>query len=126
MIWILAILAVIANALMDECDHKWDRFFGKVIKNDCWMNPRVSWENKKSDNRFWQLIKSTILVMFMDFWHLLKFIFLNCIFGIIILLTGWDWKLIIMFNLAWGVIFELFFTGVFGVLADGQRNKRLS
>lgn len=120
MIYLLIILAVFVNVTMDEIDHHWYRWFGKVIKNANlihWMNPRLSWTNKHFENRFLTFIFSTLLVWLTDFWHFLKLVFLNCIFGIIIILTGWDWKLIIVFNLGWGVLFE-FVLGIYGLLSD--------
>lgn len=120
MIYFLIILAILANVTMDEIDHHWYRWFGQVFKNENlthWMNPRLSWTNKHFKNQFLTFIFSTLLVWITDFWHFLKFVFLNCIFGIIIILTGWDWKLIIIFNLGWGTLF-IFFIGFYGLLSD--------
>ena len=130
MIWIipLAILAVAANATMDEIRFHWDRIFeywfpkGKRITK--WFNPAISWQNKYvSGNKYLTWILSSPLVFATDFWHFLKFIMLNSIYGIIILLmevqTPWYW-LIIGMNFGWGVIFE-FTTGIYGVFADRKK-----
>ena len=127
-IGLLILLAIAANSTMDEIDHRWSRWFGKVIKPGSnlvfWMNPRLSWVNKHFKNKFVTFIFSTLLVWLTDFWHLLKFIFLNSIFAIVIILAELDWRLLLIFNLGWGVVFELFFTGVYGMLSDGVLRKR--
>lgn len=127
LIIILGVLAVIANTFMNEVDHRWSRFFIYLAppgsRAEAYLNPRESWPRKKNGNKVVQWILSVPLVMFTDFWHLMKFIFLNCIFAIIILLGGWDWWIIIFMNAGWGFVFELFFAGIFGVLSDKLRLK---
>ena len=75
------------------------------------------------DSKLLTFVLSSPLVFLTDFWHFLKFIMLNSIYGIIILLievdTPWYW-LIIGMNFAWGVIFE-FTSGVYGVFADKKK-----
>lgn len=131
MIWIipLAILAIVANATMDEIRFHWDRIFDYWIPDHTamyrWMCPHWSWRNKYvfRDNKFLTFILSSPLVFITDFWHFLKFIMLNSIYGIIILLIEvdmhWAW-LILGFNLAWGVFYE-FTSGVYGVFADKKK-----
>ncbi len=130
MIWIilLAILAVAANATMDEIKQHWTRIFAywfspekKITK---WFNPAISWENKYwTHNKYLDWVFMSPLVFVTDFWHFLKFIMLNSIYGIIILLIEvdihWYW-LIIGMNFAWGVLFE-FTTGIYGVFADRKK-----
>lgn len=131
MIWIipLAILAIVANATMDEIRFHWSRIFAYWFPVDKkisdWFNPSVSWRNKYlfKDSKLLTFVLSSPLVFLTDFWHFLKFIMLNSIYGIIILLievdTPWYW-LIIGMNFAWGVIFE-FTSGVYGVFADKKK-----
>lgn len=128
MIWIipLAILAVAANATMNEIQFHWNRIFRHWFPNhnriSKWFNPTVSWQNKYlfPDNKLLTFILSSPLVFLTDFWHFLKFVMLNSIYGIIILLMEadihWAW-LILGFNLAWGVLWE-FTSGIYGVFAD--------
>lgn len=134
MIWIipLAILAIVANATMDEIRFHWNRIFtywfptieiGGVIQRS-WFNPEISWQNKYwAKNKYIDWIFMSPLVFVTDFWHFLKFIMLNSIYGIIIILievqTPW-WWLIIGMNLAWGVFYE-FTYGIYGVLADRKK-----
>ena len=136
MIWIilLAFLAVAANATMDEIRFHWDRIFrywfidkkypAKTGWIEGWFNPSISWQNKYwSKNKYIQWIFMSPLVFITDFWHFLKFIMLNSIYGIIILLIEVDirwWWLLIGFNFAWGVVYE-FTYGVYGVLGDRKK-----
>lgn len=121
----LILLAIASNVTMDEIDHRWSRWFGKVIKNEKlakWLNPRLSWHNKKSNNKIVQFILSTLLIFITDFWHLLKFIFINSIFTIIILLFKLPWEVIIIMNLGWGAVFE-FVNGIYGLLSDNIKSE---
>jgi len=113
LIFLLAFLAVLCNCTADEIQFKWDRFFGKVFKNPGivrWMKPSISWKNKYVvGSRTLTWILSVPLVFITDFWHFLKFVFLNCVFFIILLILGlpdqWLFHLIFM-NLGWGIIYE--------------------
>ena len=128
MIWIipLAIPAIAANATMDEIRFHWGRAFGKFIKAGTllhkWMYPPISWKNKYRFGVF-NIFFKTVLVWTTDFWHFLKFVFLNSLFGIITILAvaigvNHHWlALMIGFNIAWGILYE-FFSGIFGVIDD--------
>jgi hypothetical protein len=135
MIWIipLAILAVAANATMDEIQFHWHRVFmywfpvDKKITD--WFNPVFSWSNKYwSKNKYIQWFFKVPLVFVTDFWHFLKFIMLNSIYGIITIMTielgaGFKWYwLMIGFNLAWGFFWE-FTSAVYGRLGDVKKMK---
>jgi hypothetical protein len=128
----LAILAIAANCTMDEIRFHWKRIFAYWFKmpgngSERWFNPAYSWNNKYqwTKNKYLQWILSSPLVFITDFWHFLKFIMLNSIYGIIIILMDspikW-WWLIIGMNLAWGFIYE-FTSGVYGLLHDRKTFK---
>ena len=133
MIWIipLAFLAAAASATMDEIRFHWPRIFGYWFPPEKritrWFNPGLSWKNKYYwKNKYITWILSSPLVFLTDFWHFLKFILLNALYGIIIIIVirlgteiSWYW-LIIGMNFAWGVIYE-FTSGVYGVLADRKK-----
>ena len=135
MIWIipLAILAIMASATMDEVRFHWSRTFaywfnrreGVNVNIELWFNPNYSWNNKYrwTKNKYLQWVLSSPLVFITDFWHFMKFVLLNSMYGIIIILMDssikW-WWLIIGMNLAWGVFYE-FTYGVYRVLGDKQR-----
>ena len=112
----LAIFAVLCNVTMDEIQFHWERLFGHWFPagKDQWWNPAISWKNKYKESYFWTVIFSTILVFTTDFWHLLKFLFLNSIFLIIALMSDpgiewWKYVLVLIFlNVCWGILFELF------------------
>lgn len=133
MIWILAILAVIglvANATMNEIRNRWSNLFIYLVKKgsklEKWMNPALSQGNHKHDNRFIEFILSTALIMFTDFWHCLKFIWLNCWFSAFVIVADGSWWWLLWFNLAWGVIFELFIRGVFNTLGTKMKYGKRS
>jgi hypothetical protein len=124
LIFILVPIGILANATMDELAYHWSRWFGHKITKPFliqWMNPAVSWKNKYvSKYEFLTFVLSTALVMFTDLWHFLKFVFLNCIFLIILTLLGFPhhwWLHLIFMNLGWGVIFN-FFLACYGKLSD--------
>ena len=130
---LLAILAVAANATMDEIQFRWHRIFMHWFPHDKkitkWFDPQESWQNKYFfKNKYLTLILSTALVFLTDFWHFLKFIFLNSVYGIITIMaielgTGFKWYwLMVGFNLAWGVIFE-FTSGIYGLFGDRKKFK---
>ena len=125
---LLSILAVAANATMDELRFHWDRFFGKIAKPgtklEKWMNPSISWMNKnRFKNKLVAFLASTVFVWLTDFWHLMKLIHLNAIFIVILILTNHAYEVkellsgLLLLNLGWGFIFELTF-GIYGFLSD--------
>lgn len=120
---ILASLAVVANATMDEIRFHWDRWFGKVIKKDQWANPSKSWTNKYVKSPFFTWLLSGPLVMFTDFWHLLKFIVINSVFGIVLDIAQLSWSAweyvvaILLLNIVWGIVYETVL-GIYGALSD--------
>lgn len=125
---ILAVIAAFFNATSDEIRFHWDRTFGKFIKPDTrlynWMNPSVSWTNKYfSENKVIRFLFSTVFVFVTDFWHLLKFLILNCLFLIFLILieepfVWWKWLIeLAVLNILWGILFELFI-GIYGAIGD--------
>lgn len=124
---LIGVLGVIAWSFMDEVDHRWSRWFKYIAppgsKAEAYLNPRVSWPRKKNKNRFIEFILETLLVMFTDFWHLMKFVVLSCIFAVVILIGGYKWEIIIFMHLSYGFVFEIFFRGVFGELGTRLKYK---
>lgn len=122
---ILGIVTVIANATSDEIKHHWDRLFAHWFPSgkDKWWNPSISWKNKYTNNRFTTFLLSVPFVMFTDFWHLLKFITLNSVFGIVLSIARLQWGIwdyvvaILLLNIVWGIIFETVL-GIYGALSD--------
>ncbi len=68
-----------------------------------WLNPRISWMNKKSKYVLWELVKSTVFVFATDLKHLLKTVEFNLVVYSISIFTqvsliSWVW-----FNIFFGV-----------------------
>lgn len=131
--FLLGIITVAANATMDELRFHYDRVFGYIAKPGTklakWVNPTISWYNKyKFKNSVFNFIYGSVCVWFTDFWHLLKAIFLNAIFSIIILFISPDADFkefisgLLLFNVFWGFVFESTL-GVYGVLSDYVKKK---
>ena len=123
---ILALIIIIANVTSDEIRFHWSRLFvfwiPKGSKYEKWFNPSLSWTNKRKKTKFWTFIFSTILVMFTDFWHMLKFIIISSGVSIALLLWGVTgigefimWLLTAY--LVWGILYEGM-KGVYGALSD--------
>ncbi len=130
----LSILAIMASNTLDEIRYHWKRVFAHWFKDkpklEKWFNPAISWNNKYwSDNKYIQWIFMSPLVFITDFWHFLKFVMLNCFYGILSLMMiefgifhmKWYW-LILGMNVAWGIIYE-FSYGVYGLLGDRIKIK---
>ncbi|HUV85163.1 MAG TPA: hypothetical protein VMV86_05590 [Methanosarcinales archaeon] len=128
LILILAVVIIIANVTSDEIKSKWSCIFGfwfpKGSKGEQWFNPSLSWQNKYKKTKFWTFVFSTALVMFTDFWHLLKFIIISCVVSAYLIKTGVNsfgefvmWLL--SAHLVWGILYEGF-TGVFASLGDDK------
>lgn len=126
---ILGVFAVIVNNTMDEIRFHWSRFFGKIVKPnsklELWMNPNKSFVNKYniSKNKIITYLFSTVLSFTTDFWHLLKSIFLNLIYLIILIMSNHAYSLkevlsgLLILNVSWFIIFELSI-GIYGALSD--------
>ena len=108
---LLFALAAACNAVMDVLAHK----FSTSIFWSCWhpfWDPNRSWERKYKDNDKWYgWINDTILVWTTDAWHLFQmfmksFIVLAIVCYIPVITWYWD---ILLFTIAWGVVFELFY-----------------
>ena len=131
LIILLGIVACILNVLMDEVDHKYERFFGKIVpdKLDWWFNPAISHVNKWWANS-WILDKlfSTVLVWTTDFWHFAKTIMLACIGLIIVLLENnslcwWQYGIeVLVLSLGWFLVWE-FINGIIGAMSDKLKNN---
>jgi hypothetical protein len=135
LIFLFGFIALIANVTSDEIKFRWNRFYGQLFKIDSrlekWFNPSKSYNNKWfAKSRILDLIFSTALVWLFDFWHLLKFIVINCVYIMILLALNFNldfWSFIIVLivlNLIWGIVFELFFVGIYGALSDMIRKKK--
>jgi hypothetical protein len=135
LIIILGVFAVICNATQDEIRFRWDRLYGHWFpagsKAAQWFNPSLSWTNKwLYDHRITRWLFSVPLVFLTDFWHLLKFLIITCIFVIVLLAADFNWSLldyflmVIFLHLIWGVIFEGFFTGIYGSLSDRVKKDK--
>jgi len=123
---ILAVIIIICNVTSDEIKSHWSRIFGywfpKGSKGEQWMNPSLSWTNKYKKTKFWTFIFSTVLVMFTDFWHLLKFIIISCVVSAYLIKTGVNslgefvmW--ILTGHLLWGIFYETL-SGIYGSLSN--------
>ena len=130
-IFVLAILAVFCNVVMDEIHTHYSRFFAKAIPTGCqdWWDPSLSWENKYiSRSRILTFIFSTALVWLTDAWHFFKTGFLICLFLIILLLENGDLKAwqygieLIFIGICWGALWELI-NGIIGAASDKLKDK---
>ena len=76
-----------------------------------WFNPEKSQVNKLSKNKIWQDIKSSILVMFTDYKHLLTFLRINTWYVCVLYVSEGYVNLLylIIFNLFFGLIFEIIY-----------------
>lgn len=106
---ILILLFVVCDAIQDVITFKYEY---SVFRNldPMYFNPAVSWRNKYKDGnpvngeRFFG--STTFLVWLTDFWHLLKFIKMNCVWVAISVLCGIWWVYLIGMILH-GVVFEI-------------------
>jgi len=111
------VLVAICNACMDVLSTRYNVSIFGNLKNKQFWDWRLSWKNKwkagdiRKGEKF--LFSSTMLSFLTDGWHLFKalmIIFISCtiifykpIFGL------WD---IVLFNCAWGITFEFFYSKV--------------
>lgn len=126
---LLSVIACVSNAIMDEIQFRWSRVFGRWFKPgsklEKWFNPSVSWKNKYIfKSRVLNFLVESALVCVTDFWHFLKFVTINSVFGAflsVLELPYWgalDYIVVmILLNLTWGVLFE-FVNGIFGSISD--------
>jgi hypothetical protein len=125
---LLGIIAVVANATSDEIRFHWDRLFGHWFKpgskSEQWFNPSKSWTNKYlGKNRVIDFLFSTALVWTTDFWHLLKAITINSVFGIVLITANLEWDVwsylvtLVGLNIMWGIFFETTM-GIYGAASD--------
>jgi hypothetical protein len=119
---------------MDTIQFHWNDtfkyFFKENSKIEKWFNPSKSWTNKLIFNsKILTWILSVPLVFITDFWHLLKFLFLNTIFigFIILVLEQKEFKDIlaglIICNVVWGIFFETILRVYVGI-GDSIRMKK--
>ena len=109
---LLFALAAVCNAVMDVLAHK---FSSSVFVRLNWTywDPQMSWGNKYTDNNKWYgWINDTILVWVTDGWHLFQMLMKTSIVLAIVfyipITHAWYWD-IILFTIAWGLVFELFY-----------------
>lgn len=109
-------LAGIFNAIMDVLRFHYSTSIFSKWKNQNWINPSLSWNNKwKPKSKLGDLIMSTVLVWVTDFWHLSKFIMLLLLFSAVVFyqpLVNW-WVDLIIFYCTFTITFEIFFSRVF-------------
>lgn len=122
---VLLVIAGIGKAIMDTLQF---HFSTSVFKNKgYWWNPKDSWKNKYKNRDPAQGPafpgSTTIFVFVTDAWHFFQFIFLNSLFGSIIMYRlseysmtyfGW-WGYIIDFlimSILFRVIFQIFYSKI--------------
>jgi len=114
---IFIILASACNAIMDVLSTRYYVSIFSKFNNRQFWNWEIShtnkwqWGDKANGEKFF--LSSTMLSFLTDGWHLFKFIMIVCISCAIIFykpIFGW-WD-IILFNCAWGITFELFYTKI--------------
>lgn len=117
---ILLILAGIFNACMDVLRFKFNNSIFSRCKNQQWVNPSLSSQNKWKYNELgiWQGEKffgsSTFLVFVTDLWHFCKHLMLICLMLTVIFyhpIVNWWADFIILFC-SFTVPFELFYSKV--------------
>jgi hypothetical protein len=126
---LLGIFACICNATQDEIRFRWPRLFAHWFPDGGraaqWFNPSLSWTNKwLNEHMFVKFVMSTVLVFTTDFWHLLKFLIITCVFLMVLIALRLQWSFweyvvaILLLHVAWGGVFEGFFRGIYGGLSD--------
>jgi hypothetical protein len=117
---ILLIIAGIFNACMDVLRFKFNASIFSSWKNQQWINPAISSQNKWkyidgvwSGEKFWG--SSTVLVWTTDFWHFCKFLMLICIMFALVFyhpLINW-WTDFLIFYCSFTILFEIFYSKIF-------------
>lgn len=105
---ILLSIFVVCDAMQDTVAYHFDTSIFKNL-NKYYFDPSYSWVNKYKDNnplegeRFFG--STTFLVWLTDFWHLMKFIKMNCIW-VAVSIACYAWWLYFIGILLHGVLFE--------------------
>jgi len=118
LLFVLLIIAGIANAIMDTLQF---RFYGSVFKKlpGKWWDPKISWRNKWKDGdpqngeKFWG--SSRWFVRFTDAWHFFQSITWTCLMVAIVLYSEifvW-WVDFILFYFVFTSSFSLFYSTIF-------------
>ena len=123
----LLIVAGIGKAVMDTLQFHFSASVFKTLVNSYWWNPAISWKSKYKNHDPSQGPafpgSTTIFVFVTDAWHFFQFIFLNSLFGSIIMYRlseysmtyfGW-WGYIIDFlimSILFRVIFQIFYSKI--------------
>ena len=107
---ILMLLFIACDAAQDAITHNFEKSIFRNL-NPYYFDPSKSWVNKYKDNNPLEGPKffgsTTFLVWLTDFWHLLKFIKMNCIWIALAVSTyWWIYPLGMLFH---GVFFEVFY-----------------
>jgi hypothetical protein len=124
LVFVCWILAAICNAVMDILAFKYKYSIFSSWNPNYW-NPSISWRNKYKNRKVSNgpafFGSTTFLVFTTDAWHLFQF-FSNSFIVVSIILTvhvyctpTW-WQnivLFIVFKIAWGAPFELFYSKIF-------------
>ena len=105
---ILLSIFVVCDAMQDTVAYHFDTSIFKNL-NKYYFDPSFSWTNKYKDNNPLEGEKffgsTTFLVWLTDFWHLMKFIKMNCIW-IALSVASCVWWLYFIGILLHGVLFE--------------------
>ena len=108
-VFILMLLFVVSDAMQDAITWNFDQSVFRNL-NPLYFDPSQSWVNKYKDNNPLEGEKffgsTTFFVWLTDFWHMLKFIKMNCIWVALVVAsaTWWLYFAGIVFH---GVVFEL-------------------
>jgi hypothetical protein len=79
--FLFIIIAAAGKAVMDTLRFHFDNSIFAKYKDNTWVNPALSWQNKwKHKSRFLDLLFSTVLVWTTDAWHFFQHIFLMFLF----------------------------------------------
>jgi len=116
---ILIFLAGLLNACMDILDFKFSKSVFSNWKNQQWINPELSSQNKwKYVNGVWCgerfFGSSTFLVFVTDFWHFCKFLMLLSICASVVFykpLINW-WIDLLLLYCTFTITFEIFFSKI--------------
>ena len=106
---LLAVLWAFCDAAQDAITFKYDNSVFAKSKHRQYFDPAISWKNKYKDGdsskgaRFFG--STTFLVWLTDFWHLLKFIKMNAMWGAISV-AGGVWWLYFAGVIFHGIVFE--------------------
>jgi len=116
---LLIFFAGIFNAVIDVLDFKFDKSIFIFCKNQQWVDPSISCNNKwKYINGIWSgerfLGSSTVFVFVTDFWHFCKMLMLLSIMFTIVFykpLINW-WADILILYCIFTITFEIFYSKI--------------